>query len=83
VIHGQVFAADAFEGSAFAVVALLTWGILERNRLKSTVGDAINAILSAAAMNFQKLQSFSRRSLLRLLDQLHHAIDGDPITSAA
>ena len=56
---------------------------LERNRLKGTVGDAINAILSAAAMNFQKLQSFSRRSLLRLLDQLHHAIDGDPITSAA
>jgi hypothetical protein len=34
-------------------------------------------------MNFQKLQSFSRRSLLRLLDQLHHAIDGDPNTSAA
>jgi IS5 family transposase len=56
---------------------------LERNRLKGTVGDAINAILSAAAMNFQKLQGFSWRFLLRLLDQLHHAIDRDPITSAA
>ena len=56
---------------------------LERNRLKGTVGDAINAILSAAAMNFQKLQGFSWRFLLRLLDQLHHAIDSDPITSIA
>jgi IS5 family transposase len=28
---------------------------LERNRLKGTVGDAINALLSAAAMNFGKL----------------------------
>ena len=28
---------------------------LERNRLKGFAGDAINAILSAAAMNFQKL----------------------------
>ena len=28
---------------------------LERNRLKGVAGDAINAILSAAAMNFQKL----------------------------
>ena len=28
---------------------------LERNRLKGTAGNAINAILSAAAMNFQKL----------------------------
>jgi hypothetical protein len=41
---------------------------LERNRLKGTVGDAINAILSAAAMNFQKLQGFSWRFLRRLLD---------------
>jgi transposase, IS5 family len=28
---------------------------LERNRLKGVAGDAINAILAAAAMNFQKL----------------------------
>ena len=56
---------------------------LERNRLKGTLGDAINAILSAAAMNFQKLQGFSWRFLLRLLDQLHHAIASDPIASSA
>jgi IS5 family transposase len=54
---------------------------LERNRLKGTVGDSINAILSAAAMNFQKLQGFSWHFLLRLLGCLHHAIDCDPITS--
>ena len=28
---------------------------LERNRLKGVAGDTINAILSAAAMNFHKL----------------------------
>lgn len=28
---------------------------LDRNRLKGVAGDAINAVLSAAAMNFQKL----------------------------
>jgi hypothetical protein len=28
---------------------------LERNRLKGDAGDAINAILAAAAMNFHKL----------------------------
>ena len=28
---------------------------LERNRLKGAAGDAVNAILAAAAMNFQKL----------------------------
>jgi len=28
---------------------------VERNRLKGVAGDALNAILSAAAMNFQKL----------------------------
>jgi len=56
---------------------------LERNRLKGTVGDAINAVLSAAAMNLQKLQCFTWRFMLRLLDQLHHAIDSDPIASVA
>jgi IS5 family transposase len=56
---------------------------LERNRLKGTLGDAINAILSAAAMNFQKLQGFSWRFLLRLMDQLHRAIASDPFASSA
>jgi transposase, IS5 family len=28
---------------------------LERNRLKGTAGNEINAVLAAAAMNFQKL----------------------------
>lgn len=43
---------------------------LERNRLKGPTGDAINAILSAAAMNFQKLQGFFWHFWLRLLRQL-------------
>jgi IS5 family transposase len=37
---------------------------LERNRLKGVAGDAINAILSAAAMNFHKLLGASGRILL-------------------
>ena len=40
---------------------------LERNRLKSVAGDALNAILSAAAMNFQKLLGAFWRNLLRRL----------------
>jgi IS5 family transposase len=56
---------------------------LGRNRLKGTAGDAINAILSAAAMNFQKLQGFSWRFLLRLLDQFQFAIAYHPIPSTA
>lgn len=43
---------------------------LERNRLKGTIGDAINAILSAAAMNFQKLQGFFWHFCLRLFASL-------------
>ena len=43
---------------------------LERNRLKGTTGDAINAILSAAAMNFQKLLGFFLCRLLRFLRSL-------------
>jgi IS5 family transposase len=31
---------------------------LERNRLKGTLGDKVNAILSAAAMNFTKLSAW-------------------------
>jgi len=34
-------------------------------------------------MNFQKLQGFSWRFLLRLMDQLYPALDSDPIASAA
>ena len=43
---------------------------LERNRLKGTTGDAINALLSAAAMNFQKLQGFFWLFLRYLLSLL-------------
>lgn len=39
---------------------------LERNRLKGPIGDSINALLSAAAMNFQKLLSFFLHFWLRL-----------------
>jgi IS5 family transposase len=48
---------------------------LERNRLKGVRGDALNAILSAAAMNFQKLLgAFWRNFLLCLL----HVLDWIP-----
>jgi hypothetical protein len=40
---------------------------LERNRLKGVAGDALNAILSAAAMNFQKLLGAFWRNFLRRL----------------
>jgi IS5 family transposase len=47
---------------------------LERNRLKGVAGDAINAILSAAAMNFQKLLRTCERKLVAeiraILDRL-------------
>lgn len=43
---------------------------LERNRLRGTAGDAINAILSAAAMNFGKLLSFFLDFLFSLLAAL-------------
>jgi IS5 family transposase len=43
---------------------------LERNQLRGTVGDAINALLSAAAMNFGKLLSFFLAFLLNLLQRL-------------
>jgi IS5 family transposase len=49
---------------------------LERNRLKGVAGDAINAILSAAAMNFQKLLRACEHELVAeiraLLDRLLH-----------
>ena len=37
---------------------------LERNRLKGVAGDAVNAVLAAAAMNFQKLLRAAERKLL-------------------
>ena len=40
---------------------------LERNRLKGAEGNALNAILAAAAMNFQKLLRAFLRHLLRQL----------------
>lgn len=40
---------------------------LERNRLKGVAGDAFNAIMSAAAMNFQKLLGVFWRIFLRYL----------------
>lgn len=43
---------------------------LERNQLRGTAGDAINALLSAAAMNFGKLLSFFLALLFNLLNQL-------------
>jgi IS5 family transposase len=43
---------------------------LERNRLKGHAGDAINAILAAAAMNFQKLLRASWRIFLLCLANL-------------
>jgi transposase, IS5 family len=50
---------------------------MERNRLQGTYGDAINAVMSAAAMNFHKLlRAFLRHSLpsvLRLYVRLHLA----------
>jgi transposase, IS5 family len=43
---------------------------LERNRLKGRLGDALNALFSAAAMNFKKLLGFFLAFLLRLLSSL-------------
>jgi IS5 family transposase len=40
---------------------------LERNRLKGRLGAALNALFSAAAMNFKKLPGFFLAFLLRLL----------------
>ena len=41
---------------------------LERNQLRGTLGDSINALLSAAAMNFGKLLGFLLSILLSLLN---------------
>jgi IS5 family transposase len=60
---------------------------LERNRLKGVAGNAINAVLSAAAMNFHKLLgAFWRIFLCRLLNlwkglQLQKALEPARINS--
>jgi IS5 family transposase len=38
---------------------------LEPNRLKGTAGNAVNAVLAAAAMNFQKLLRAAPRHFVR------------------
>ena len=43
---------------------------LERNQLRGLIGDSINAILSAAAMNFSKLLSFVLSLFLALFELL-------------
>ena len=47
---------------------------LERNRLKGIAGDAINAILSDAAMNFQKLLSTRGRKLAAEISAILHQL---------
>jgi len=47
---------------------------LERNRLKGVEGNAINAVLSAAAMNFHKLLGASWRIFLRRLLDIWNAL---------
>lgn len=53
---------------------------LERNQLRGTLGDSINAILSAAAMNFGKLLGFL---WIFLFDLLKRLLPQSPIRSAA
>ena len=49
---------------------------LERNRLKGVEGNAINAVLSVAAMNFHKLLgAFLRIFLLCLIDTWSRLIE--------
>jgi len=45
---------------------------MDRNRLKGVVGDQINAVLSAAGMNFKKLMKFIEIILSFLLTWLLH-----------
>lgn len=53
---------------------------LERNRIRGILGDSINAILSAAAMNFRKLMGFLFAIFLKLLEAL---LSGDRRCCAA
>lgn len=45
---------------------------MDRNRLKGVIGDQINAILSAAGMNFRKLMKFIQEVLLFLWAMFFH-----------
>ena len=62
---------------------------LDRNRLRGTYGDAINAMLSAAAMNFHKLLGAFLRNFLRCLFDMQDRLQllantvGPPATRAA
>jgi ParB/RepB/Spo0J family partition protein len=47
---------------------------LERNRLKGTAGNAINAVLAAAAMNFHKLLGAFWRIFLRCLQAIWNGL---------
>lgn len=49
---------------------------LERNRLKGVAGDAINAIMAAAAMNFGKLLRAFLRIFWRCLLTIRHNLHG-------
>jgi IS5 family transposase len=53
---------------------------LERNRLKGVAGDAINAILAAAAMNFHKLLGAFWCIFLRCLMRTWGSIPALPAT---
>ncbi len=53
---------------------------LDRNQLRGPLGDSINAILSAAAMNFGKLMGFLLAIFLQLLESL---FPRDPKSCAA
>jgi len=50
---------------------------LDRNLLRGTLGDSINAILSAAAMNFGKLMGFLWPILFQLLESLLPKLSND------
>lgn len=50
---------------------------MDRNRLKGTVGDGINALLSAAGMNFSKLVKAVAVFLRRIFGPRFSAAYGD------
>jgi len=49
---------------------------LERNRLKGVAGDAVNAVLAAAGMNFQKLPRACERKLVAQIQNILDCICG-------
>mmetsp|Transcript_482 Transcript_482/g.319 ORF Transcript_482/g.319 Transcript_482/m.319 type:complete len:451 (+) Transcript_482:653-2005(+) len=54
---------------------------MDRNRLKGTLGDRINAILSAAGMNFRKLLRFAAYFLRQIYLLLYFAKEQRPLIS--